>query len=606
MLSEENIILAGGNRPKREKRKPPGGGQKKEQQQPRQRWTDPVAEKAVKDKLFEIELRPNTESPSLLGFPIRTVIESISEEKASNSFQGGYASFWKLARAAENKTLNIEGIQDFNALKSACAEAIMYQVLFNSPQKGHSTRTTATVYDPIRYGEGLKDLLPDFAKPFAKKIIESTSGKTPDILSVSLPFTYTDRKGTKITNSPGIAFVIDPKDPQAKRIIGEVYKDKTLIMPVEVTLSKTPRILLDKVDKANTYRNPFIKSNEIVYMPVLIVDQDKFLNLDLKDRVKIVQGMQAAGGRIQVIKDLDKISRLYAQAISVELIQAVELAKLLEPKKPYQKHQQPPEQKKSLFNKLFDKPIKQVQKLFQKNKTQETAETQKDNKIPESIQKESAADTYEKMVLKLKSKPEFFEKINVKDPNTNHINLMVASYAIQNNLDYAEILKQSDSYSSASTPTLAATWLNKTIEDAWALIDQNNLNTPDAQKILQSYNKKKVRDNASSDPKKQNVDEFDRVAAVIKENNMAFEKMGLNVLDNRAHLLIALGIVGKYSGEDPTKFLKLSPEYAKAETLGKGETLLDDIVEAAESVAKEEDSKAAQVVQANSQPELQM
>jgi hypothetical protein len=157
----QEFILAGerGDKPRREQKKQKGGQQKKEPQALRQRWSDPVSEKAVKERLFQIEMRTDPYGSSVLGFPIDTVIESISEETSSNRYQGGYASYWKLARAAKDKTLPKEGSTDFENLRNACAEAIIYQNLRDNPLRGNAPQTTAVVFDPIRYADGLKDLL---------------------------------------------------------------------------------------------------------------------------------------------------------------------------------------------------------------------------------------------------------------------------------------------------------------------------------------------------------------------------------------------------------------------------------------------------------------
>jgi hypothetical protein len=609
-LQDQSFMLTGGRggNPRREQKKPKGGRPKKEPQAPRERPKDPVSEKAVKDKLLEIELRKDPTNPSFLGFPIDTVIESISEETSSNRYQGGYASYWKLARAAKDKTLPKEGSTDFENLRNACAEAIIYQNLRDSPLRGNAPQTTAVVFDPIRYADGLKDLLPDYAKPFAKKIIESTRGKTPDILEVSIPFTVENPSGKSLTMSPMIPNVIDPKDPNARRVKNEPFTDKTLISPIEVTLSANADNILAKVEKAQGYRNPYKNSGNIAYVPVLTLDQSSFYSIPQDERLKIVNEMQKAGGFIQVIPGLKELARLRAIDISAELVQAVDLAQKLQPKKGE------PRMHPSSFIKSPENSSSWLQKSVNwfKNLTKESSPDNKADKSKpiQPIKEESAADAYQKMASALKNKSHFLEEIGVNAANSNQIDLMIASHSINKNLDYAKILKQSHTYLSLSErPAVAKVWFDKMIDNAWQIIGEENFKAPLAQKIIHDYDNKQVKDNSASNVKAEEQksvnrsNEFDNVSDAIKENSTAFGKVGLNVLGNREHLLIAIGLVGIPSGKDPKETLRLSPEYLEAEKLGKGEDFLNGVIEKAESVVQKEKSEAElQAQEKNNQP----
>jgi hypothetical protein len=194
---EQSGEKGGNNRGGREQKKPKGGTPKREPQLQVERWTDAVSEAAVKNQLLQIQLRRTSSNVFDTGFPIDDVIESISEPTSNNPF-GGFASYWKLARAAKNGTLPIEDTTDFENLKNACAEALVFKYLRESSGAGTSPITTDVIFDPIGKSSALKDLLSDPFKPLANKIIASTKGKTPDILLVSRPFTY--REGNRVVH----------------------------------------------------------------------------------------------------------------------------------------------------------------------------------------------------------------------------------------------------------------------------------------------------------------------------------------------------------------------------------------------------------------------
>lgn len=120
-LNQQDILGQAGekgdkNRGGREQKKPKGGVPKREPQPEVERWSDPVSEAAIKNQLLQIQLRPTSSNIFDTGFPIDDVIESISKETPNNKF-GGFASYWKLARAAKNGTLPIKDTTDFENLK---------------------------------------------------------------------------------------------------------------------------------------------------------------------------------------------------------------------------------------------------------------------------------------------------------------------------------------------------------------------------------------------------------------------------------------------------------------------------------------------------------
>jgi hypothetical protein len=512
------------------------------------------------------------------GFPIDEVIESISTEQSSNNYQGGFASYWRMARAAKDGSLPQEDTTDFENLRNACAEAMIYKLVRESPATGDAPVTTTAVFDPIGKASSLKALLPDFAKPFTNKIIESARGKTPDLLQVSAPFSYRDPDGALTTQSPGLRNIVDPNDPTASRTKIEPYPFKTLIAPMEITLSANADNMLAKVKKAKSYSNPFGKSGSVEFVPVVVLDRKAFLSRSLEDRVKIVQKMKEAGGYIQLISNLKDNAAVYAKLISLELVQAVQSAQRAKPKELDSKEQQ------SLSSKLFKKPQEWFQKLTQKLSSN-NKNTQATNNVEKSIKKESASEIYQRIASKAKSNASFFQKggLDVVN-NSNHLDLAIASYTVYTNLDTIEILKQSPTYLS-KRPAVAKMWLDKIVEDGAKMAGEENFNTPQSQKIIQAYDKEKTKANSqiiSQSEQQKYVDAFDQVTALVKDHSSEFSRNGLNVLENRQHLLIAIGAVLIEADKDPKQILRQSPEYLST-TPEVGETLLNGLVEKAET-----------------------
>jgi hypothetical protein len=564
-----------GGKPGREQKKPKGGQPRQEPRPDRQRWSDEVSETAVKNRLFQFQLRRFSSNVYDTGFPIDEVIESISAEQGSNNSQGGFASYWRMARAAKDGSLPQEDTTDFENLRNACAEAIIYKLVRESPATGDAPVTTTAIFDPIGKASSLKALLPDYAQPFTNKIIESVRGKTPDLLQVSTPFSYREPDGTLTTQSPGLANVVDPDDPTASRTKTEPYRFKTLIAPMEITLSENADNMLGKVKKAKTYRNPFKNSGNIEFVPVLVLDRQAFLSQSPEDRVKIVQKMKEAGGYIQLISNLRSNSATYAKLISLELVQAVQQAntKGLDFKQSTKE--------KSLSERLFAKPKEWLQSLTQKSPLS--------NRLEKPIQKESAAETYKRVASNIKSNPSFFQKIGVV--NSDHIDLEIASNVIRSGLDPVELLKQSPTYQ-AKMPVLNKMWLNKIVHDAKG-ISEEAPNSANFQKAIKKYDDKKTKAQSNqkkatnASPTKRLASEvYQEMTSSLKETASYPQDAGIDVVNNSNHLDLMLAKQLMRKDIDYKTILKQSPNYRSKEP-AEANSWLKNIIKDGISMSKE-------------------
>jgi hypothetical protein len=193
----------------------------------------------VESKLLDIQLRQTEEFPN--GFPIYEVIKNISAEKQDNNFQGGFAAFWKILRAAENGDLLKPETEDFRGFKSAIAETIVYHINKNAASIGQAPISTMVFHDPIKIDPVTKKaglisfLLNDASASeidaVSRKITDSVEEFTPDILIVSPPYIIPTSEGTN-TFSAKIPDVVDPRDPTASRTIEQSHNKKTLISPI--------------------------------------------------------------------------------------------------------------------------------------------------------------------------------------------------------------------------------------------------------------------------------------------------------------------------------------------------------------------------------------
>jgi hypothetical protein len=248
-------------------------------------------------------------------------------------FQGGFASYWRMAKAAKDGSLPREGSTDFENLKNACAEAIVYKNYREAPSRGQAPLTSQTVFDPVGKAKIFTQLLSDPFTSIGNKILDVIGNKTPDALHISAPNSYRTAAGI-VTDSPGLTSIVDPNDLTASRTIDEPYKNQTVISPIEITTSQSYSYMKGKVDKARTYKNPFPNAGSVIVVPLVIFDRAAFLSQSLKDRLRIVDLMARKGGRIQLVTNLTTDATLTAKSIAPELVQAVAAVQRTKSKEP--------------------------------------------------------------------------------------------------------------------------------------------------------------------------------------------------------------------------------------------------------------------------------
>jgi hypothetical protein len=195
------------------------------------------------------------------------------------------------------------------------------------------------------------------------------------------------------------------------------------------------------------------------------------------------------------------------------------------------------------------------------------------------------------LVSNIKSNPSFFQRAGLDPSNSKHVDLIIAATTADKDLDTAKILKQSPDYLS-KRPSIAKMWLDKIVEDGVQISSEGLFSTTKSQEILQFYNEKKAEINQQKKPDQQkdfgqqkDVMAFDQAAALIKNHSSEFEKIGLNVLDNRKDLLAAISLAVLKTGNDPSKseLLRQSPEFLAAATPEEGEALISESIKKAKS-----------------------
>jgi hypothetical protein len=314
-------------------------------------------------------------------------------------------------------------------------------------------------------------------------------------------------------------------------------------------------------------------------VPILVLDKDAFLSIDPSRRAKLVERMTRIGGVVQVITGLNYQAEKILYDYAPEIIRAVAAYRKQHPRTKELDSKQNTE-KRSLSSRLFAKPEEWFQNLTQKSPLNSKVE-----KAEKPVQKESASETYQKLVSKIKSNPSFFERMGLDTANSKHIDLIIATSTAKKDLGTAEILKQSPDYLS-KRPAVAKMWLDKIVEDGEKLASEERLSTPKSLKVIQFYNDKKPRTNiktSTQTEQQKNVNAFNQAVALVKNHSSEFEKIGLNVLNNRKDLLTGISFAILSSGNDPSKLLQQSPEFLAAVTPKEGEALISESIEKAKS-----------------------
>jgi hypothetical protein len=567
------------------------------------RLRDRAAESVVESTLINIQSRSTKEHP--MGFPIYDVVNNLSVEKKDNNFQGGFGAPWRLLRGAETGDLIKPGTQDFQSFKSACAEAIVYDRFRKASSSGEAPITTMVFHDPIKIDPKTdKAGLISFVIPgdmsaseqdaISKKVVDSVGGFTPDVLIVSPPFTYPTAEGTN-THGALIADIVDPTDTTASRTKNHQRNiRKTLISPVEITVSDGLDKMQERVKKFVGYKKLFKDSPIVDFVPVLAVDRDSFMKEKPDRRARLVKRMTDIGGVVQLVGGLSLDAEKKVFDYSVDIIRAVKAYRKQNPKTKEIDSKQDI-QKNSLSSRLLAKPkewFKNIKQSFSSNKN-----TQVTDKVEKPAQKESPAESYQRMISNAKSNTSSFQRAGLDTNNSNHINLIIAATTAGKDLDTVEVLKQSPEYLS-KRPAVAKMWLDKIVEDGDKIASEGHFGTAKSQRILQFYNEKKAETSQQKDvgqqkvsnqqkdlETQQNINGFDDAAALIKNHSSEFKKMGFNVLDNRKDLFAVISFAILSKGDDPSKseLLRQSPEFLAAATPEEGEALINESIESAKS-----------------------
>jgi hypothetical protein len=591
-IAQEEILLEQDRlKAKKGKQKQSSGNKPQGQQQPVERIDrvrDPVAEDIVESKLLDIQQRQTKNHPN--GFPIYEVIKNLSEEKESNNLQGGYSSFWKILKAAENGDLLKPGTEYFNGFKNAIAETIVYDLNKQAALSTQAPLGTLVFHDPVKKdpitGEAglisflITDASPSQIDAVSRKITDSMGKFTPDMLVVSpsrtLPTQYgSDTYGAVIPN------IVDPTDPTGSRIINDQrHIRKTLIAPMEITIARDLGKMQDKVKKFESYKNPFIGSPIIDYVPIVVLDKDMFMKEKPDRRARLVARMTAIGGVIQLIDGLNKQAEKKALAYAPEIITAVKEHRKQQAETKELDSKQNIE-KSSLSNRLFSKSkewFKNIKQSFASNKKNpETTNTKQKGRL--------ASEVYQEMTSSLKQTASYSQEAGIDViNNSNHLDLMLAKELAKKDAAYEKVLKQSPNYRSKE-PSEAKVWFENMLKDGISLSKEYHFDSDGSQKIIRSY------DNDASRPPEKS--DFEKLSKSVQKYNSSYAT-------DRQGLLVAVATAAMDAGMNPEQVLRQSPDYLSAMS-GKGEALIEKTVEKAESAVQAERSRVEQQAQRDSQ-----
>jgi hypothetical protein len=546
------------------------------------------------------------------GIPIVEVLDVLSIKD-----KPGHITYKTLINKAQAGTLlafDEKGRTDgsLQNLSSAYAEAIVLKELRNNTGLNGSAIFDPAVQAKHATDQGSSNPLSIINIPsqIGSAILKSFENKTPDIL-FTVPRIVT-REGTegKITYGTWNN-VIDPNNPtNTKKLLKYSFVDQSLVSPIEVTVSGDSTDINRKIKKfEDGYINPFKRVKEIAYVPVLVLDYEKYKNISDREKLKMVNRMRLIGGFISVVPGLQKAADARAIAAAEQLTSVMQSRKKDLSKDDQQESQNLATTKEmyfaenskaentSLFNKVFQEAKAGFKKLQEKlsfsseksssriNSNLEILPTQKLSeettiKNNAASKNHNASEIYQKLVSATQSIAPQLKKVGMDViNNSDYLNIMIAVKATSLGLDTEQILKQSPTYLAKGSP-MGDLWAMVMVNNVQNLIKENSFSSPVAKEILKSYNNTKT--NLQTDQQK-SVNEFDRYATAVKSSAIDMQVMNLDVLHNPKHLHIAIAAVALSSGKDAKEILRQSPDYVSA-TPEKGEALLSNWISKAESV----------------------
>jgi hypothetical protein len=585
----------------------------------------PTGRQLIYGQLLNIEI--------MTRIPYAEVVDRINGNISStNRSFGGFIRYDKLIQEAKKDVPfppkvsnpgsgNLGGFEindGHQSLITAAAEAIVYKA-YRDQLTILGTPLSTVIHDPVAQGTSGFQGLPQPFKSLAQEAIKSFGNKTPDLLMISAP-----QKGVinnkevivvpilnnqiNLDNSKDLTLFSDRDDGS----------NKITVSPLEITTTADSQKIKDKIKKFEKYGSDFFNKNpNVKYIPILELDYAQYMKISASNKKIICKAMKKVGGVITLHQGLLTLSKSIAKEAIENFTPLIRVYENLPPKQvnllgqipftPKLTTQRKPsssqliakskeldskdyKEQKPTNSGFFEKSkewFKNIKQSFSSNKN-----TKEINNVEKPIQKESAAESYQRMASGAKSNPSFFQRAGLDVlNNSNHLDLAIASHSAHKNLDSVEILKQSPAYL-AKRPAVAKMWLDKMVDDGGKIAGEEHLNTPAAQKIIQNYNDRKAKVQPSPQVEQQvgqqveqqkSVSDFDRAVALVKEHSSEFEKLGLNVLDNRKDLLAGISFAIVSTGNDPSKLLRQSPEFLAAATPAQGEALIGESIEKAKS-----------------------
>jgi hypothetical protein len=503
------------------------------------------------------------------GVPIEEVVNRISEHRdSSNQNLGGFVKYGQLIEEAkkQNPFASKDGALNnpFQSLVTASTEAIVYGALRDG-QTAFGTPKAIVSHDPVAQGKSIINFLPQPLRGLGQNAFDSFGSKTPDIILISAPQTGLVN-GVKVTEYPVWNNKLDLENPTSRTLVNDSKTiDKTLISPVEVTVTGDPQKIKKKIEKFKFYNGGLFTNNtNIRYVPVLVLDYDKFMeNKDSQKKI-IARAMKNVNGIIVLqpglLANATTLAKVSAANISTEIRQHNKIVS-----KPNFTTQiafatKSNIEKKSLLTRLLEKQKEWFQTFTQKSPS--------NDKVDKLFQKESAAETYKRVTSNIKSHSSSFQKIGVV--NSDHIDLVIASGAIKSGLDPVELLKQSPTYQ-AKMPVLNKMWLNKMVHDAKGISEE----APDSanfQKAIKKYDAKKTKvqsnqqEATSTRPTKRLASEvYQEMTSSLKETASYPQDTGIDVVNNSNHLDLMLAKQLMKKDIDYETILRQSPNYRSKE-----------------------------------------
>jgi hypothetical protein len=558
--------------------------------------TRSTEEQLVYNELLRIQNSTN--------IPIADVVDAISyDKKPSNNNEGGFAKYSKLIKESKedapyapkassdgsNNPNGLEANDAFRALTNAAAEAIVFGEQRNA-RSGTGFPTSAVFHQPAGGAKAIVNQLPKPFNEIGANVLESFGDFTPDILLISAP-----QKIGNVESYFEWKNLVDLDNYKSKILVPDknASKDKIVVSPVEVTTSRSAEYIKKEIGRFANYKADLLKKNPNVrYVPVLVLDYDRYMGIKESQRKAIVKAIKGVGGLLVASPKLYESSKLLAKAAIDNFSPQVRQHNRLKPAGPFTNLNMILQAPKPFIkpNSLFDQLLAKTKGLGQKSK--EWFGDAKKNFSFSSKPKEPVktapkgklvSEIYQEMTNSLKNTTSYPQKAGIDIfNNSQHLDLMLAKQIATKDEIYEKVLKQSPNYRSKE-PAEAKIWFDNMLRDGISLSKEYRLDSSGSQKIIRSYD-----NDASRPPEKSN---FEKLAEIAQSYNPHYAK-------DREGLVKAVADSAIRAGLDPEQVLKESPEYLMSE---KGDVLIAKAIEKAESSIQAQREGAEQRAQRDSQ-----